>query len=607
MKWKNTIFIYLSLSAALVVILAAAGCGGGVKGGVAAAGLQATWESGGKNDNPIFPLPPGHPNRIFLISNKDGKTPKIFSMNPDGTDMTIVVQKPVTGTDTMFDITTSPYNLTTPPGVTSNGFNVYFATEYFATNTILMKTSLKGSAPQIILRPSDALNAQNPRVSWDEGMIAFTKYKEYTGTVAIKPERQTVSPYIPSSSDFPNGNALLGLTPSADSMKTNAIGLAYLGLEASGPCSATATYSTTLALYAVKGRTSTPYTPMIGQTFCIKVNDTNYIKFKITDYNYGFAPDPTTSCSVKDDCGLSKTTPGPGFLPGNVYCSSSLKQCIFAKKEDAKLVIEWSWYYTGVGTNPPKYTASLTDVYDTSAQDASKHLGAGVNLIANTAYRVYDLLAMTPDSSTPINPQINNHHDDLNDPDDPANNLVFSYRYPCFSPCKTSDGAYKLYYIKDAMESMFMDSDYPYSSTIEMLTVKPDGTVSGPTKILNEAGAIYKQCSFNANGTLMAFSKYTTHTSGTTTRSDYDVYLRRTSECSDASPDIQLAVDSGGNDLYPSISPAGNQIVFQSNASPGYTNADGDWDIFVSDLSGTMLRNITNNFADDDMMPVWGP
>ncbi len=51
--------------------------------------------------------------------------------------------------------------------------------------------------------------------------------------------------------------------------------------------------------------------------------------------------------------------------------------------------------------------------------------------------------------------------------------------------------------------------------------------------------------------------------------------------------------------IYPTYSPDGSRIAFESNKN-------GKWDIYVANIDGSRLTNITHNVA-DNIMPAWSP
>ena len=56
---------------------------------------------------------------------------------------------------------------------------------------------------------------------------------------------------------------------------------------------------------------------------------------------------------------------------------------------------------------------------------------------------------------------------------------------------------------------------------------------------------------------------------------------------------------TGANEMYPSWSPAGDQIAFQSDR-------DGRWQIFFSTLDGSELEKLSNS-PSQDILPSWSP
>lgn len=77
-------------------------------------------------------------------------------------------------------------------------------------------------------------------------------------------------------------------------------------------------------------------------------------------------------------------------------------------------------------------------------------------------------------------------------------------------------------------------------------------------------------------------------------QSNYDIFRLnlRTGE------EVRLTTH-GEIDMYPQISPAGDQIVFVSNR-------DGDFDLYLMDIDGDNLRQLTRNLQ-TDRIPAWSP
>jgi Tol biopolymer transport system component len=63
--------------------------------------------------------------------------------------------------------------------------------------------------------------------------------------------------------------------------------------------------------------------------------------------------------------------------------------------------------------------------------------------------------------------------------------------------------------------------------------------------------------------------------------------------------DLQRLLNSPAKDLWPSWSPDGAQIAFQSDR-------DGDWEIYVMDADGSNQQQLTDNKVKDSE-PAWRP
>jgi Tol biopolymer transport system component len=58
--------------------------------------------------------------------------------------------------------------------------------------------------------------------------------------------------------------------------------------------------------------------------------------------------------------------------------------------------------------------------------------------------------------------------------------------------------------------------------------------------------------------------------------------------------------DDGGNDGWPTWAPGGQRIAFESDRS-------GNWDIWVINVDGSGLTNLTQSPDDDERFPAWSP
>ncbi|HOX29032.1 MAG TPA: hypothetical protein PLQ76_07770, partial [bacterium] len=241
------------------------------------------------------------------------------------------------------------------------------------------------------------------------------------------------------------------------------------------------------------------------------------------------------------------------------------KDMITNRPNGGSMTFTWKWI-----SHSPAY-AGYDPVNLTTHLEGVDRVGSGYNFLQNNyEFRKYDIYVADLDATTgaikePIYQLTNDNDID---------------RFPCFSPSSSDI----VYFTHGTAADRYMSYEFPgdpADSNIYMMSVNGGAM----TKVTN--GNYDRYCSFSPSGKYFAFSRY----DGT----NYDLRLADYTGGTDA-----LLADTGGNDIYPSFSPMGDKVAFQSDVTI-------DTDIFTVVIDGTGLLNITNNNSINDSMPAWTP
>ncbi len=357
----------IMLSAVFALILG--GCGGG--GNAALGALQVAQVEHGKKDQPVIPVPYGHPNRIVFVSDRDSKL-RILAMDSAGGNISIVAENPENA---------NPAFTFAYPAMSHDGLTSLFNSNWYATAAAVVSVQINGTSYHKIAENFDTvdptLNFEAPRSSWSDKKIAFAAYSETQIVTAIAPSSAHVTTSVEGRS--PDLRAQFGVIASGSKLtaykgyatKSNAVslseklysnatdtpkGIAYVGSSITeGSCSSK-TYSQLVSA-------------AVNSYYCLNIDYVNYIVIKITE--------------------RTSTT-------------------------DANQLLKFEWHIENSGATPVEVVFSKH--LDT---DGTTLLGEGYNFIADSSLRKYDIFSYPLDgSSAPI------QHTDDNDPD----------RFPCFSP-----------------------------------------------------------------------------------------------------------------------------------------------------------------------------
>ncbi|GEM_PF-2107657 len=255
----TAIMAILSACAALI-----AGCGGG-----GAAGAALVIAKSGKSDNPIIPMPAGHPNRIvyksFPSSAPDGT---LLSMDPSGANKLTITTSPSESRSFIF----------TSPAVSQNGLQIYFASDWYSTTTDIMTSRIDGMLPTPLIRNS-TINLETPRVSWDGTKIAFSGYEEREVTAVIHPSRAFVTS---DDIELPEQNANIGLTGGGEWLysKSGTLGLCS---KSCSQCDISE-FSELLRFATFYNSAQTEFPE--GKTYCVAIDEVNRVNISVTDHTY---------------------------------------------------------------------------------------------------------------------------------------------------------------------------------------------------------------------------------------------------------------------------------------------------------------------------------
>ncbi|MFA6451052.1 MAG: hypothetical protein WCX65_16370, partial [bacterium] len=492
-------------------------------GAAAGCAFEVVQHENGKNDNPLVPVPAGHPQKIVFVSNRNSSKNQIFSMNADGSEL-ITIGTSLTGPDP----SAYPIFSFSSPAVSQDGLNVYFTSDWYSTSTQIVSVNINGLHYKKInidkSQFNNDVNLENPRVAWDNSKLAFSGYTESTAPiVAIKPKYAHVTT---ASNNKPEEKAQFGLSKSGrqilskDSTKTKGM------IEKTGATCPASGYSLNAISFATSDTATATVSP-IGKTYCINTDDTNFIELTVTAHHY-----------EKN----SATTNIPGTIS-----------------------FTWKWVQN------PAFVPLGDDnvsghVVNLSGQiTSSSAMGEGYNFLQkNIVYRKYNLYTSKIDGSNVV---VRTNSDD---PD----------RYPCFGPGNSN----VLYYVSGVLDPYYMDYDMPENSNLYKLDLNTNTRTQITTNGNN------KGCAISPSGNLLAYSHYN--------GLNYDIYLY------DLAADAPIAapiIATVGDDLYPVFSPAGNKIAFQSDLM------DVNPDIFVADINGGNMHNLTRNYSINDLMPAWAP
>lgn len=582
---------FMSLSVCAVYLLCLTGCGGGavipqsVTGPGALAGPQEN------PDNNLFIIPPGHPNRIVFESDREG-TLRIYAMNPDGSNVTVVADKP-SSSDTIGAPQGNRIMQYSTPAVTSDGYKVYFSNDYFATATSVLSTSITGGAQTLVKRYGE-IYLEDPAVSWDGKKLAFVGYTSTPVTVAVPADEIIVDMKSPLSylNEFVAA-AQFALHPSGWQITTNAykdnttLGITIYKAdnptscpvpgEVYTPVGGTATESIkydSSFLIAPLGKIG--YTDIVGMFFCINLDNTNYILVEVKDFFYPITKDLKKSCLSNADCPGSVACGNAGrcidkngiitYDPctGADDCETGLcnTEMLCALDEEsalASITIDWTWIQKGYTD-----TTTLTEKFDDDAKYGRIRWGAGMNFIGNFDNKRMDLYTMDADGTNFVQ-----QTDDLD-----------ADRYPCFSPASSN----YVYFTKAVLDEGTQNVDKPVSSAIKRLNIS-----TGEIETVLSTSYLVKECAFSPSGTSFLFSAY----NGT----NFDIRSFNITSTTSS-----FFADTGGNDVSPTYSPDGKYFAFQSD----YTGSN---DIYVTDISRNTTVNLTGNRPREyiDSNPSWTP
>ncbi len=435
--------LFAALSATMMV--ATIGCGGGA---AAAGALIVGQHENGKTDKPLIPVPVEHPDRIVFVSNRDGYSlNRVMAMNPDGSNLSVVAEKPSVPANSDVDLSTFNFE---NPGISQDGLKVFFTSKWYSNYTEIVSVSIMNTQyKKLTLDRSvdgSTSNLENARASWDGTKIAFAGYVSKTvDIVAVPPESAHV---LEASNNKPEEKSQFGVNKSGryiiskDSTKTKGM------IEKTGSSCPTTGYSTSMISFASsegKTQTSSP----VGKTYCVNLDDTNFIEVYIVAHYYN----PTYS-----------TDNIPGYI-----------------------TFTWTW------VQQPTFVPLGDDGTEGGTVTIIGHPGAnetGEGYLftqRNSEFKKYDIYVADADGSNVEKIEYGTATD--------------TNRFPCFSP-KHPD---KVYFMHGETDLAYLDYEKPaeaniYEYDLTTKTVSSTPLVADMAKIRN--------CAFSPGGNYFAYSRY---------------------------------------------------------------------------------------------------
>ncbi|HOO56623.1 MAG TPA: hypothetical protein PLN69_07355 [bacterium] len=262
-------FLVIAIFSSLI-----SGCGGAalpVAGGTIIAGNE-----NGKDDNPLFAVPLGHPNRIIFVSDRSSGNGEIYTTSEFGGETIRITTTPEESTRS------SSFSFLTP-GVSQDGLKVYFASDWYATKTILMNVTINGVRTEKFYEGDTYL--ETPRSSWDGTRLAFSGYTITSVLETDTPSNAVVTEFAEYGGN-PEVNAQIGMAASGWKMIANHNSIAMKKANAETDCSSSAKYASEYLLADSDGATMSSSNNPTGKYFCINIDNSNYIFMQVSAYTY---------------------------------------------------------------------------------------------------------------------------------------------------------------------------------------------------------------------------------------------------------------------------------------------------------------------------------
>jgi Tol biopolymer transport system component len=365
-------------------------------------------------------------------------------MDINGGQLTVVAKSPELPSPPPFAIYTS--------AISQDGMTAYFTSNWYSTSTQIISVRLDGTQYKKINIDRSVIgndiNITNPRVSWDGKKIAFTGYiNTIVPVLAIKPADAHIDQ---SGADFvnPEQRGQIGISKNGRQLyskdPTKSKGLL---LKTGDTCPTTGYNNATTVNFASSDNGTQTIFP-IGKTYCINVDDVNFVEVTVTDHH--FEKNFSTTKVFGWLTFTWKWVQNPGFIP--------------------------------LGDD----NIEGDPIYLTGAIDINgNYLGAGYDFLQkNGLTRKYDIFVANIDGSNIIQ---------LTNDDDPDN-------YPCFSP----DSSDSLYFVHGIMNLGYPDAEKPDDPNI----YKMDIVTPGFPKTQITTDGENKNCAISPSGNLLAYSHF---------------------------------------------------------------------------------------------------